>query len=130
MKHYAILYISTLAIMFVLDFAWIGGIASDFYKKRMGDLLEIHTLPSIAFYLLYILGILVFVSGGDNTKWQSTLLYGALFGFFAYVTYDLTNLATLKGWSLSLAIVDILWGTFLTAIAATGGTLIAGYFDR
>jgi len=58
------------------------------------------------------------------------MLYGALLGFFAYATYDLTNLATLRGWSPTLAIVDMAWGTFITALAATGGWVIARYFKH
>ena len=76
-------------------------------------------------------GIVIFVSGSAAaSSLQSVLLYGALFGFFAYATYDLTNLATLRVWSPTLAIVDMAWGTFITAIAAAGGWYIAGLFKH
>ena len=130
MKHYIILYLATLIIMVPLDFLWIGGIAREFYKERMGDLLEFHLLPAILFYLMYVAGIVVFVSGNDAVKWPSVMLHGAFFGFIAYATYDLTNMATLRGWSTSLAIVDIAWGTFGTALASTAGWFIAGFFER
>jgi len=131
MKHYSILYFATLTIMAVLDFSWLSGIARDFYETRIGDLLEFHLAPAIVFYLVYVTGVMVFVSGNTaTTKWQSVALYGGLFGFFAYATYDLTNMATLRGWSLSVVIVDIAWGTFNTAISATSGWLIAGFFAR
>jgi len=130
MKHYLIIYVATLIVMTALDMLWLGGIARSFYKDRLGDLMEIHLLPAILFYLMYVAGIIIFSHHGSNTGWQSTLLYGALFGFFAYATYDLTNLSTLRGWSLSLSIVDIGWGTVVTAIAATGGQLITDFFER
>ena len=60
---------------------------------------EIKLVPAILFYLLYVAGIVIFVSGGAGVTWQSTLLYGALFGFFCYATFDLTSLALLKNWS-------------------------------
>ena len=131
MKHYVILYLATFSVMGVVDMVWLNVIASDFYKKHMGELLEFHLLPGILFYLIYVVGIVIFVSGSAAaSSLQSVLLYGALFGFFAYATYDLTNLATLRGWSLSLALVDMAWGTFITAIAATGGWFIAGFFKQ
>jgi uncharacterized membrane protein len=82
---------------------------------------------AVAFYLVYIFGVLFFavrpaLAAGD---WRVGLLNGALFGFFAYATYDLTNLATLKGWSLPVSLVDIAWGAVLSAIAASAGSLAA-----
>ena len=130
MKHYLIIYFATLIVMTVLDMLWLGGIARGFYKDRMGDLMEIHLVPAILFYLVYATGIIVFAHQSGNTGWQSTFRYGALFGFFAYATYDLTNLATLKGWSTYLTIVDIGWGTVVTAIAATGGQFITTFLER
>jgi uncharacterized membrane protein len=129
-KHTIILYLATLVIIGVVDMIWLNVVASDFYKKHMGDLLEFHALPGIVFYLIYVAGIVIFVSGGAASSLQSVMLYGALFGFFAYATYDLTNLATLRGWSTTLAIVDMAWGTFITAIAATGGWFVAGLFKH
>jgi uncharacterized membrane protein len=129
MKHYLILYIATLIVMTLLDLCWIGGFARDFYKTRISNL-ELHLLPAILFYLIYAIGVLIFVSSNANAAWQSTLLYGALFGFFAYATYDLTNMATLRDWSLLLCVVDIVWGTFVTSIAATSGLLITRLIER
>ena len=128
MKHILILYFSVLAIMLMVDMVWLNVIAIDFYKKHMGDLLEFHALPGILFYLIYAAGIVVFVNGGTASSMQSIFLYGALFGFFAYSTYDLTNLATLRGWSPVLAIADLAWGTFITSISAAGGWYVAGLF--
>ena len=80
--------------------------------------------PAIAFYLLYVVGILIFVSANAATA-QTTLLYGALFGFFCYMTFELTNMSLLKQWSWTVVVVDISWGTFVTAVSSTIGLLIA-----
>jgi uncharacterized membrane protein len=73
---------------------------------------------------------MVFANAAETASWRSALLYGALFGFFAYVTYDLTNLATLRGWSVTVAVLDIAWGMTVTAAASAMGFVIAGYFTR
>ena len=129
MKHYTILYLSTLCTMATLDMLWLGFIAHGFYESRIGTLIEFHIIPGILFYLVYTVGILIFVNHDNNTNWINIALYGALFGFFAYATYDLTNLATLKNWPLSVTIVDITWGIVTTAIASTTGWLIARSFS-
>lgn len=130
MKHYALIYFSTLIIMTLLDMLWIGGIARNFYKSRMGDMLELHLVPGIIFYLIYAAGIVLFVNGSPAAAWQRTLLYGALFGFFAYSTYDLTNMATLRFWPVELAIVDIAWGTFVTGLSATLALMASRYLEQ
>jgi uncharacterized membrane protein len=88
---------------------------------------EIKPLPAVLFYLLYVLGVVIFVSGSPDATWQSTLLYGALFGLFCYATFDLTSLSLLKHWTWPVAIVDIAWGAAVTAASATGGLLIANW---
>lgn len=125
MKYYLTLYVSTLLVMGVLDALWLGVIAREFYQGHIGAAFEFHPIPAVMFYLMYGVAILVFASGGNADKWQSVALYGALFGFFAYATYDLTNMATLKHWPTIMAIVDVAWGTFITATSATLGWLIA-----
>jgi uncharacterized membrane protein len=84
-------------------------------------------VPAILFYLLYVAGTVIFVSGAASATWQSTLLYGALFGLFCYATFDLTSLALLKHWSWPVAIVDITWGAFVTAVSSTAGLLVANW---
>jgi uncharacterized membrane protein len=88
---------------------------------------EIKPVPAILFYLLYVVGTVVFVSGGQGATWQSTLLYGALFGLFCYATFDLTSLALLKNWSWPVAIVDVAWGALATAVSSTAGLLVANW---
>lgn len=127
MKTYVVAYLSTAVVFFGLDFIWLSKVAPGFYKSRIGDLMLAQ--PNFAaagiFYVFYIFGIVYFavVPALGNGSWTSAAVAGALLGLLAYGTYDMTNLATLKGWSVSLSMVDMLWGTFLTSAAAT-----AGYF--
>ena len=85
--------------------------------------------PAILFYLLYVVGILIFVSGNAATA-QTTLLYGALFGFFCYMTFELTSMSLLKHWEWTVVVVDIAWGTFVTAVASTLGLMIANWIGQ
>jgi uncharacterized membrane protein len=110
-------------IMAVIDAVWLSVIANKFYKSQIGSLLlDKPNMPAaVIFYLVYVLGIVMFVlrPALEKESWQYAALYGALFGFVAYATYDLTNLATLKGWTLKLVLVDLAWGALLTAGVAT-----------
>jgi uncharacterized membrane protein len=120
-----ILYVATLVVLTVLDFLFLGLIAKRFFASEVGDMLgEIKAAPAILFYLLYIAGILIFVSS-PGRDWRSTLVYGALFGLFCYSTFELTALALLKHWSWAVAAVDIAWGAIVTAMSATAGLAIA-----
>ncbi len=109
-------------IMAVLDAVWLSVIANSFYKSQVGKLLlDKPNMPAaVVFYFIYVVGIVAFVLAPalEKGSWQHAVGYGALFGFVAYATYDLTNLATLKGWTTKLVIVDLLWGAFLTAAVA------------
>ena len=131
MKYLAILYCATLIIMSVLDYSWIAVLARDFYFGQIGQLLEFHPLPAALFYVVYIVGVLIFVSARDGANtWKIVARHGALFGFFAYATYDLTNMATLRGWSWTVVFGDVAWGTFNTGFSATCGWLAARRFAR
>lgn len=125
MKVWFIAYCAALASLIVLDGLWLGVIARDFYKARLGDLLLEKPNLAIAaiFYLVHAAGIAVFAVP-QATAWTSALLYGALFGFFVYAAYDITNLATLRGWSASVAVVDLAWGTAATAAATAVAFLV------
>ena len=115
-------YVVTLATFVAIDLTWLGIMAPRFYKPILGDigLASVNLPPAIAFYLLYPLGLMIFAvepalrSGTAGTA----LLYGALFGFFTYATYDLTNQATLRNWTSLLSVVDIAWGTVLGATSS------------
>ena len=128
MNRYIVLYMATLFVMIPVDFLFLGVVAKGFFTSEVGDMLgEIRLAPAILFYLLYIVGIVIFVSGGAAATWQSTLLYGALFGLFCYATFDLTSLSLLKHWSWPVAVVDISWGACVTAVSSTAGLLVANW---
>ncbi len=126
MQRYAVLYLATLIVLIPIDFLFLGVVAKGFFTAEVGDMLgDIRLAPAVLFYLLYVAGVLIFVSAPANATWQSTLLYGALFGFFSYATFELTSLSLLKHWTWLVVAVDVSWGTFVTAIASTAGLLIA-----
>lgn len=125
MKRNIVLYLVTLMVLMVLDFLFLGVLAKGFFVSQVGDMVaEVKALPAILFYLLYVVGVLIFVSTRATTR-RSTLLYGALFGLFCYATFDLTSLALLKHWSWAVAAVDIGWGAVVTAVSSTAGLLVA-----
>jgi uncharacterized membrane protein len=127
-NRYVVLYLATLVVLIPIDFLFLGIVAKGFFASEVGDMLgEIRLAPAILFYLLYVIGILVFVSGQAGATWQSTLLYGALFGFFCYATFELTSLALLKHWTWPVVMVDVSWGTFVTAVSSTLGLTIANW---
>jgi uncharacterized membrane protein len=126
LNRYVVLYLATLIVLIPIDFLFLGMVAKAFFTAQVGDMLgEIRLAPAILFYLLYVVGILVFVSGSASATWQSTLLYGALFGLFCYATFELTSLSLLKHWTWPVVMVDVSWGTFVTALSSTIGLLIA-----
>lgn len=113
------LYAISVPVFFIIDMVWLGFVASNFYRDRIGHLMEINWPAAIVFYLVFLVGLTFFAIYPNVAKgWQMVLLYGGLFGFFTYATYDLTNLATLKDWPLDLVIVDLVWGTVLGASVA------------
>jgi len=115
-----------------VDSVWLITMSTRLYKPEIGELMaeNFRLGPAIIFYLLYITGILVFAvqPALASGKWQTALVQGALFGFFCYMTYDMTNYATLKVWSLKVTILDLMWGTFLTGSAATIGFVVTRKF--
>jgi len=126
LNRYVVLYLATLIVLIPIDFLFLGVVAKGFFTSQVGDMLgEIRLAPAILFYLLYVIGILVFVSGPAGATRQSTLLYGALFGFFCYATFELTALSLLKHWTWPVVMLDVAWGTFVTAVSSTIGLLIA-----
>jgi uncharacterized membrane protein len=120
---YAIYYVSVLVVCAAVDFIWLSTTTSRLYQPVMGDMLAPQPrLPAaVAFYLLYALGVTIFVGAPalKTGKWSNATVYGALFALFCYMTYDLTNQATLRNWSIVLTLSDIAWGMFLTALSAT-----------
>jgi len=125
MRTYSIAYLSTLIVFVAIDFVWLSSMASLLYRPVMGDMLamDFRLGPAIAFYLLYAAGLtfLAVRAGLASGSLATATLYGAVLGFTAYATYDLTNQATLRTWSTMLTIADLIWGTFLSAVAAGSG---------
>jgi uncharacterized membrane protein len=131
---YVIAYVSTAVVFFALDYLWLTRIAIGFYRQHIGGLLL--ASPNFAaagiFYLFYVVGLIYFavmpaMSVGSVV---TALVNGALLGLLAYGTYDMTNLATLKGWSLQVSLVDMAWGAFLSATAAAAGYLVVSRFAQ
>ena len=125
MKSLLFGYLAALATLAILDALWLGVVSREFYKARLGQLLLDQPLwwAAILFYLIHAVGVAVFavppaVAAGT---WTAAVLYGALFGFCVYAAYDLTNLATLRGWPMAVSLVDLAWGAVVTAAA----TLVA-----
>lgn len=131
MKRYIVLYLATLVVLVPLDVLFLGVLAKDFFRSQVGGVLgDLNLTPAILFYLVYAAGIVIFVNGAAGPNWQHALLYGALFGFFCYATFDLTTLALLRGWTWPAAFVDVVWGGVATAAAATIGLLAANAIAR
>jgi uncharacterized membrane protein len=130
---YIKLYLSTLAVFFVIDMIWLGLVARGLYRKYLGFLLSPspNWTAAILFYLLWVAGLLVFVvvPGLQAGSVKKVLLLGALFGFLTYATYDLTNQATLKDWPLTITVVDLLWGTTLATAVSYISFLIGRWLD-
>lgn len=120
-------YFGAALVFFALDFLWLSVIAIGFYRQEIGALLleKPNLAPAAIFYLFYVAGIAGFavLPALNAQSWLWALLAGLALGLIAYGTYDMTNLSTLKGWSLQLSLVDLAWGGVLSALAA-----LAGYF--
>jgi uncharacterized membrane protein len=128
-KQYLVGYAAAALVMLGLDAIWLTFTANALYRPLIGDLMldGFRPAPAIVFYVLYIGGIVVFAvrPGLAAGRWTTALLSGALFGLFAYGTYDLTNQATLKIWSTTITLADMAWGSFLSALSGAAGYLAA-----
>ncbi|NOT89130.1 MAG: DUF2177 family protein [Lysobacter sp.] len=113
------LFAITLPVFFAIDMLWLGVVAKNFYRAQIGSLLktDVNWSAAILFYLVFIAGIVFFVLAPalEKTSWRHALFAGAAFGFITYATYDLTNLATMKDWPVLVTVVDLVWGTVLSA---------------
>jgi uncharacterized membrane protein len=127
---YITAYLTTGLSFAVIDSVWLRTMYTRLYQPEIGAVLMkgLRLGPAAAFYLLYILGMIIFAVGPalKSGGWQTALTQGALLGFFCYATYDLTNYATLKVWSLKVTILDMMWGSFLTGSAALAGFWLTG----
>lgn len=130
MTKYLILYAACAVIFFPLDFVWLSTMSKSFYQKELGSLLLPNPNLVVAglFYLAYLVGVVALVAGPAEGDVVKAAIYGAVLGFVAYGTYDLTNLATINGFTPTVAAVDMAWGTALTSVTAAGGVWIAKIF--
>lgn len=132
-KNILINYVLTTVVFLIIDMAWLGFIAKNLYQKYLGNFLtdKVNWTAALIFYLIYIVGISIFAiyPAINKNSALSAALMGGLFGLFAYATYDLTNLATLKDWPLTIVFIDIAWGFVLTAIVSLAGFYIAKFVN-
>ncbi len=134
MTKYLIAYAGAAVLFFAVDLIWLGVVAKNFYRSALGELLleQPNMLAATLFYLVFVAGVVIFAVApalASQNAWRALLL-GALFGLFTYGTYDMTNLATLKGWPIKVVIVDIVWGSVLTGAAALAGYGAVRLFER
>ena len=128
MLKYVAAYVATGLAFALIDSVWLKNMAPRLYQPILGDLLapSFRLAPAVVFYVLYIAGIQIFavVPALADGRWQTALLQGAVLGFLCYMTYDMTNFATLKVWSMKVTVLDMIWGTVLTGSASAVGMLV------
>jgi len=134
MKTMVVAYAGAAAAMLAMDAVWLSLAVDVLYRPLLGEilLLQFRPVPAVLFYALYVMGVVIFAVRPALAigRWPAAAGKGALLGFLCYATYDLTNQATLKIWPAAVTIVDMAWGTFLTACTATAGYLAASRFGR
>ncbi len=132
-KSILLSYLLTFGVFLMVDMLWLGVVAKNLYQKYLGDFLtdKVNWTAAIIFYLIYVIGISIFAiyPAVNKDSVFHAVLMGALFGIFTYATYDLTNLATLKGWPLPIVFIDILWGAVLSAVVSYSGFYIVKWIN-
>ena len=127
MRRWIFAYLGAAVVFAGLDATWLTLTSATLYRPVLGQIMltSVRMVPAVAFYLVYLLGAVIFAVAPalEKGSWRAATLRGALFGFFAYATYDLTNQATLAVWATKITVLDLMWGTVVTACGAT-----AGYF--
>ena len=132
MIKYCAAYATTALVMIALDLLWLGVIAKPLYQQGIGHLMadRPNLVAALLFYVIFPVGLIIFAVAphASAAGWSETLLAAALFGFMAYATYDLSNLATLKGWPVGLAFIDIAWGTGVSTTSVAAGKFVLNRF--
>jgi len=127
-------YFFTSVVFFAIDIVWLGVIAKNFYAKNLEGFLsdQVNWGAALIFYFIFIAGISFFAiyPAVEKNSLQLAILYGVLFGFFTYSTYDLTNYATLKDWPVKVVLVDIAWGSVLSGLVSLSGFFIVRYIRQ
>lgn len=133
MHKYLAAYLAAAAVMVALDMLWLGVVAKSMYQQSIGHLMaeQPRVFAAVVFYALYAGGLLVFAVAPNAgiPGWGRTIAMGALFGFFAYATYDLSNLATLRSWPVGLTLIDMAWGSALSAVTAAAAKAAMHWAD-
>lgn len=128
MKHFIVAYLATLITFLAIDAIWLGFVAKKFYADQLGSLMrdDVLFLPAGLFYLLYSAGIVLLAIRPENPSLSlvNVAVFGAVVGFMAYGTYNVTNLATLKNWPLTMSAVDLVWGICLSSAVAVSGAIV------
>ena len=121
--QFAIAYGAVLVAVMALDAIWLGVVAKDLYKREMGSLMtdSVRIVPAAAFYLLYPVAVVYLVLAAEPSGWLEALMRAAVLGLAAYGAYDLTNLSVVRGWPVSLSLIDWAWGFAATSIAGMVG---------
>jgi uncharacterized membrane protein len=134
MTRYIVTYLATFVVMLAIDAVWLTLTAGPLYRANLGDLLadSYRPVPAILFYVLFVVGVMVFVVPSDDgpRDFVRIAMFGALFGLFCYATYDLTNQATMRNWSTTVTVADMVWGAVLTAVGGSLGTLVGDWGMR
>ena len=130
MKSLTLSFVVAAIFFSIIDFVWLSLVAKQLYRRQIGFLLrdKANIPAAVIFYILFIIGLVVFaiypaLNRGSNQIYYA-LLYGGLYGLFTYATYDLTNLSTIKGWPLTITLIDLAWGMVISTITATITVLI------
>ena len=126
---HALAFVTVLIIFSVIDTVWLGYMGDRVYRPLIGEVLAetFRLVPAIAFYTLYAAGLTIFavLPGLKTGDWRTALMWGALFGLFAYGTYDLTNYATLKSWGLKITLMDMTWGVVVSGVSSAAACAAA-----
>lgn len=126
--QYLIAYVAAAVVFGALDAVWLGWAGPRLYRPALGDLLaaQFRLAPALVFYVLYLAGMVWFaIRPGLAQGIGSAALNGAILGAMCYMTYDLTSQAVLARWPVHVTVIDVIWGTFATTVAATAATWIA-----
>ncbi len=133
MAKFLAAYGAIFLVMLAIDMLWLGVIAKPLYQEGIGHLMAAkpNLVAAGLFYVLFPIGLLFFAvsPNGVSPDWSRVLINAAVFGFFAYATYDLTNLAIMKNWPISLSLIDVTWGTFASTVSAATGKFVLDRFS-
>ncbi len=126
-------FLVVLVVFFAIDIFWLGVVARNLYAKYLGFIMapNVNWAAALLFYVIFIIGVMVFVlqPALEKQSLMHAFIMGAFFGFVTYATYDLTNLATLKDWPITITIIDLIWGTVLSSsVSAISYLIISRFF--